>query len=67
MMLEIGFLQTIHHQPLYFAQVAHIRDAERVIDFTDRLPKFSDVPEEAGGSGQMIEKPSQSGWCSRPK
>ena len=40
----------------------HIFYDERVVDFNDGLPKFSDVPSEAGGSGAMIDEPSISGW-----
>ena len=41
---------------------AHIFYDERVVEFNDGLPKFSDVPTEAGGSGAMIDEPSGSGW-----
>lgn len=40
----------------------HIFYDERVVDFNDGLPKFSDAPAEAGGSGAMIDEPSISGW-----
>ncbi len=38
-----------------FAPSAHVNYAERVLDIPDGLPKFRDMPERAGGSGQMIE------------
>lgn len=41
---------------------AHIFYSERVVDFNDRLPKFSDVPADAGGSGVMVDEASISGW-----
>ena len=40
----------------------HIFYGERVIDFKDGLPKFADVPAEAGGSGTMMDEPAASGW-----
>lgn len=36
-------------QPLY-----HVNYAERAIDMRDGLPKFRDMPEQAGGSGDMM-------------
>jgi len=41
---------------------AHIFYGERVMEINDGLPKFADVPAEAGGSGTMIEEPTQSAW-----
>ena len=37
-----------------FAPAAHVNYAERMIDMKDGLPKFRDMPKEAGGSGEMI-------------
>jgi len=37
-----------------FAPTTHIRYGQRVIDMPDGLPKFKDLPEKAGGSGEMI-------------
>lgn len=41
---------------------AHIFYDERVLDFADGLPKFVDVPTEAGGSGAMVDDAATSGW-----
>ena len=38
-----------------FAPEAHVNYAERMIDMADGLPKFKDMPAEAGGSGEMME------------
>ena len=40
----------------------HIHYGERVLDVNDTLPKFTDVPAEAGGSGEMIDEPIVSRW-----
>ena len=37
-----------------FSPQAHVNYASRVMDMPDGLPKFADLPEEAGGTGQMI-------------
>lgn len=34
---------------------AHVHYASRVVDMPDGVPKFADLPAEAGGSGAMIE------------
>lgn len=39
-----------------FAPQAHVYYAERMIDMADGLPKFKDMPEEAGGSGEMMDE-----------
>lgn len=39
-----------------FQPQAHVNYAERMIDMADGLPKFKDMPEEAGGSGEMMEE-----------
>lgn len=37
-----------------FQPKGHVHYASRVIDMNDGLPKFADLPAEAGGSGEMI-------------
>ena len=37
-----------------FRPQAHVHYAARVLDIADGLPKFADLPEEAGGTGQMV-------------
>jgi len=39
---------------LTFVPQAHVFYAARVIDMPDGLPKFADLPERSGGSGEMI-------------
>jgi hypothetical protein len=39
-----------------FEPAAHVNYAERVKDMPDGLPKFRDMPEAAGGSGEMISE-----------
>ena len=60
---KVVYPLTLSGSGFSYAPMAHIHYAERVINFNDGLPKFSDVPAEAGGSGKMIDEPSQSGWC----
>lgn len=37
-----------------FRPEAHVHYSARVLDLPDGLPKFKDMPEEAGGSGEMV-------------
>lgn len=37
-----------------FESTAHINYGERILDVPDGLPKFRDMPEQAGGSGDMM-------------
>lgn len=41
-------------QGFTFEPSTHVNYAERVIDMRDGLPKFRDMPEQAGGSGEMM-------------
>jgi hypothetical protein len=43
-----------------FAPTAHINYGERIVDIPDGLPKFRDMPERAGGSGELIQDPAES-------
>lgn len=38
-----------------FRPRAHVHYSARIIDMQDGLPKFADMPTEAGGSGKMID------------
>ena len=37
-----------------FQPQAHVWYGERVVEMDDGLPKYRDMPEEAGGSGEMV-------------
>lgn len=37
-----------------FQPTSHVNYAERVIDMRDGLPKYRDMPDTAGGSGEMM-------------
>ncbi len=39
-----------------FAPTAHINYAERIVDIPDGLPKLRDMPERAGGSGDIMSE-----------
>ena len=40
----------------------HIFYEERVMDVSDGLPKYVDLPEPFGGSGKTVGEPATSGW-----
>jgi len=40
---------------LDFQPALHVNYAEKVLPMKDGLPKFRDMPAEAGGSGEMLE------------
>lgn len=41
---------------LSFEPKVHLFYAERVMDVTDGLPKFSDMPAQIGGSGKLVSE-----------
>lgn len=45
-----------------FEPAFHIFYAERVMDVHDELPKFTDMPEQFGGSGKTVEESGSTGW-----
>ena len=59
---KVVYPLTLSGSDFSYAPAMHIFYDERVMDFNDSLPKFSDVPAEAGGSGVMLDEPSMSGW-----
>ena len=59
---KVVYPLTLSGSGFAYQPAAHIHYGERVIDFNDGLPKFMDVPEDAGGSGRMEDEPSLSGW-----
>ncbi|QMU57971.1 MAG: GFA family protein [Boseongicola sp.] len=61
---KIVYPLTLSGSDFSYNPAMHTFYDERVVDFNDGLPKFSDVPAEAGGSGVMIDEPSLSGWRS---
>ena len=44
-----GVLPSLDFQPSF-----HVFHGESVLDIADDLPRFKDLPEEAGGSGEMV-------------
>ena len=59
---KVVYPLTLSGSEFSYEPAMHIFYGERVVDFNDSLPKFSDVPVEAGGSGVMLDEPSVSGW-----
>ena len=45
-----------------FEPAFHIFYEERVMDVSDGLPKFVDVPEQFGGSGKTVVESVSTGW-----
>lgn len=59
---KVVYPLTLSGSDFAYQPAAHIFYSERVVDFNDQLPKFSDAPAEAGGSGDMVDETSISGW-----
>lgn len=59
---KVVYPLTLSGSEFTYQPAAHIFYAERVLDFADGLPKFSDVPAEAGGSGMMLDEAENSRW-----
>lgn len=59
---KVVYPLTLSGSDFAYRPAAHIFYSERVLDFADGLPKFSDVQAEAGGSGTMLEEGQSSGW-----
>lgn len=53
---------TLFESAYSFQPKMHIFYDEGVLDMHDGLPKFVDVPEAIGGSGQMVDEPAQTAW-----
>ena len=53
---------TLSGSDFRYEPAMHIFYDERVMDIADALPKFVDVPAEAGGSGALVDEPTASGW-----
>ena len=60
--LTVVYAMTLAGSGLDYQPAMHIFYAERVMDLADGLPKFIDVPEAFGGSGEAAEEPATSGW-----
>ena len=59
---KVVYPLTLSGSDFSYQPAIHIHYGERVMDINDGLPKFTDVPAEAGGSGAMMDEPKQSGW-----
>tara|TARA_B100000700_G_scaffold158836_1_gene176040 strand:- start:85 stop:552 length:468 start_codon:yes stop_codon:yes gene_type:complete len=56
------YSQTLADSGFKYVPDFHIFYDERVIDIADGLPKFNDLPETFGGSGNQVNEPEHSGW-----
>ena len=61
--MTVVYPMTLAGSGLSYAPAFHIFYAERVMDVADGLPKFAQMPEQFGGSGEQIAEPEKSGWC----
>lgn len=59
---KVVYPLTLSGSDFAYQPAAHIFYGERVLDLNDGLPKFADVPADAGGSGTMVEETACSGW-----
>ena len=59
---RVVYPMTLANTDFKYTPAMHIFYEERVMDINDGLPKFADVPTEAGGSGVMVDEPDRSGW-----
>lgn len=59
--MTVVYPMTLDGSDYVFSPTMHIHYSERALDFNDGLPKFSDLPEELGGSGNTVEEPAVSG------
>ena len=59
---KVVYPMTLEKSDFKYQPGMHIFYSERVMDVCDGLPKFSDVPAEAGGSGTMIDDPATTAW-----
>lgn len=60
--MTVVYPMTLAKSGLSFEPASHIFYAERVMDFADGLPKFADMPERMGGSGEQVDEPEKTAW-----
>lgn len=60
--MTVIYPMTLVGSGLNYAPAFHIFYDERVMDLADGLPKFTDMPETFGGSGETAEEPARTGW-----
>lgn len=60
--MTVVYPMTLAGSGLKFEPASHIFYSERVMDFADGLPKFADMPERMGGTGDRIDEPGKTGW-----
>ena len=61
--MTVVYPMTLAGSGFKYEPASHIFYAERVMDFADGLPKFADMPERMGGSGELIDEPAETRWC----
>ena len=60
--MVVVYSQTLADAGFKYEPGFHIFYDERVMDIADGLPKFNDLPESFGGSGNQSDEPARSGW-----
>ena len=61
--MTVVYPMTLAGSGLAYRPAFHIFYDERVMDVADGLPKFAQMPEQFGGSGEQADEPASSGWC----
>ena len=59
--MTVVYPMTLDESDYVFSPAMHIFYDERALDINDELPKFADVPNELGGSGNTVDEPAISG------
>ncbi|MCV0429630.1 MAG: GFA family protein, partial [Roseibium sp.] len=62
--MTVVYPMTLDGSAFEYEPSSHIFYSERVMDFADGLPKYADMPERMGGTGEQIEEPTKTSWRS---
>ncbi|MDZ7839617.1 MAG: GFA family protein [Gammaproteobacteria bacterium] len=58
----VVYPMTLVESGLKFEPTSHIYYSKRVLDLSDGLPKYVDMPVEWGGSGETMDEPPLTRW-----
>lgn len=57
--MTVVYAMTLAESEFAFEPTMHLHYGEAVLDMSDGLPKFVDLPKPFGGSGELVGEPSQ--------
>ena len=60
--MMVVYPMTLAGSGLEYKPAFHIFYDERVMDIADGLKKFASVPEQFGGTGELVEEPDACAW-----